>query len=113
MLPENSGSGPVGVDFQSRPKSKNPATTHAIMAMRGKAIKYSQSLFMRDRSCNAMALHFATNNFVRPHGTLTKEADGRKTTPAMRAGLTDHHWTMDELLGKIAGYEVEGPVIPD
>jgi len=62
----------------------------------------------------AMAMHFATYNFVRPHGTLTKEAPERqKTTPAMKAGLTDHAWTMDELLEKIAGYETEGPVIPE
>jgi hypothetical protein len=46
----------------------------------------------------AMALHFATYNFVTPHGTLTKKAEGKKTTPAMEAGLTDHAWTMLELL---------------
>ena len=46
----------------------------------------------------AMALHFATYNFCAPHGTLTKKADGVKTTPAMAAGLTDHVWTLEELL---------------
>jgi transposase-like protein/IS1 family transposase len=46
----------------------------------------------------ALALHFATYNFVTPHGTLTKEAEGRKTTPAMAAGLTDRPWTLAELL---------------
>jgi IS1 family transposase len=46
----------------------------------------------------AMALHFATYNFITPHGTLTKQAEGRKTTPAMRSGLTDHPWTLIELL---------------
>ena len=46
----------------------------------------------------ALALHFATYNFVRPHGTLTKNAEGKKTTPAMEAGLTDHPWTLIELL---------------
>ncbi len=46
----------------------------------------------------AMALHFAAYNFVRPHGTLTKAAEGTKTTPAMAAGLTDHPWTLRELL---------------
>jgi hypothetical protein len=46
----------------------------------------------------ALALHFATYNFVTPHGTLTKAADGVKTTPAMAAGLTDHPWTLAELL---------------
>lgn len=47
----------------------------------------------------ALALHFATYNFVTPHGTLTKHAEGRaRTTPAMKAGLTDHPWTLLELL---------------
>jgi transposase-like protein/IS1 family transposase len=46
----------------------------------------------------ALALYFATANFVTPHGTLTKENDGVKTTPAMAAGLTDHVWTLEELL---------------
>jgi transposase-like protein/IS1 family transposase len=48
----------------------------------------------------ALALHFATINFVTPHGTLTKEADGVKTTPAMAAGLTDRPWTLRELLAE-------------
>jgi hypothetical protein len=50
----------------------------------------------------ALALYFATYNFITPHGTLTKvsgDAGERiKTTPAMAAGLTDHPWTMEELL---------------
>jgi IS1 family transposase len=46
----------------------------------------------------ALGLYFAVYNFVRPHGTLTKNAEGRKTTPAMAAGLTDHPWTLLELL---------------
>jgi len=46
----------------------------------------------------ALALHFATYNFVTPQGTLTKNAGGIKTTPAMRAGLTDHPWTLIEML---------------
>ena len=47
----------------------------------------------------ALGLYFAAYNFVRPHGTLTHDApDRRKTTPAMAAGLTDHPWTLLELL---------------
>jgi len=46
----------------------------------------------------ALGLYFAAYNFVRPHGTLTKNADGRKTTPAMQAGLTDYPWSLLELL---------------
>jgi hypothetical protein len=39
----------------------------------------------------ALALHFAWYNFVRVHKTL-------KVTPAMEAGLTNHVWTLEELV---------------
>ena len=40
----------------------------------------------------ALALHFAYYNFCRIHRTL-------KITPAMEAGLTDHVWSIQELIG--------------
>jgi hypothetical protein len=39
----------------------------------------------------AVALHFAYYNFCRVHKSL-------RVTPAMEAGLTDHVWTIGELL---------------
>lgn len=51
----------------------------------------------------SLALHFATYNFVTPHGTLTKNADGVKTTPAMATELSDHPWTLEELLREMTG----------
>ena len=39
----------------------------------------------------AVALHFAHYNFVRIHGSL-------RVTPAMEAGITNHIWTIEELL---------------
>jgi hypothetical protein len=39
----------------------------------------------------AIALHLAWYNFIRVHQTL-------KTTPAVKAGLTDHVWTWQEML---------------
>jgi len=39
----------------------------------------------------AIALHFAYYNFCRVHSSL-------RVTPAMEAGLTDHVWTLEELL---------------
>lgn len=39
----------------------------------------------------AIALYFAYYDFCRLHRTL-------KTTPAVAAGLTDHRWTLEELL---------------
>ncbi|MEE8177671.1 MAG: IS1 family transposase [Acidobacteriota bacterium] len=40
----------------------------------------------------AVALHFGWYNFCRPHMTL------EGCTPAMEAGLTDHVWSIEELL---------------
>ena len=40
---------------------------------------------------HAVALHFAHYNFCRVHMTLKK-------TPAQAAGLTDHRWSMEELV---------------
>jgi len=54
------------------------------------------------------SLYAAYYNFCRPHQTLTKnsnEGGGYRTptTPAMAAGLTDHAWTTEELIGKVLG----------
>jgi hypothetical protein len=40
----------------------------------------------------AIALHFMHYNFCRVHKTL-------KTTPAVAAGLADHVWSIEELVG--------------
>jgi hypothetical protein len=41
-----------------------------------------------------LALYFAWYNFVRVHQTL-------RVTPAMEAGVTDHIWTIEEMLSTI------------
>ena len=41
----------------------------------------------------AVSIHFAHYNFCKVHGSL----DGK--TPAMAAGVTDHVWSLDELIG--------------
>jgi IS1 family transposase len=46
----------------------------------------------------AVSLHFAYYNFCRVHQTL-------KTTPAVAAGVTDHVWALDELIGLLADAE--------
>lgn len=50
----------------------------------------------------AVALHFAHYNFVRVHSTL-------KTTPAVAAGVTDHVWTLHELIGLLEQIEDAQP----
>lgn len=42
---------------------------------------------------HAVSLHYMYYNFARSHATLTKDAGGRKTTPAMAAGVEDRVWT--------------------
>jgi IS1 family transposase len=46
----------------------------------------------------AVDIHFMFYNFVRPHMTLTKaHPQHYPTTPAMKAGVTDHVWTAEEV----------------
>lgn len=40
----------------------------------------------------AVALHFMWYNFGRVHQTL-------RVTPAMQAGVTDHVWSLEEIVG--------------
>jgi IS1 family transposase len=46
----------------------------------------------------AVSLHFMHYNFARVHETLTKRA-GRKTTPAMAAGVEAHPWSVTQIAG--------------
>ena len=43
---------------------------------------------------HALSLYFMFYNFVRIHKTLS-------VTPAMAAGLTDHLWTMEDIVALI------------
>jgi hypothetical protein len=47
---------------------------------------------------HAFAMHMMFYNFCRSHMTLTKAGGGIKTTPAMASGVTDHVWTVEEVL---------------
>jgi IS1 family transposase len=47
----------------------------------------------------ALALYFMHYNFVRPHKTLTNPYP---KTPAMAAGLTNHIWTIEEIVQLIS-----------
>lgn len=42
---------------------------------------------------HAVSLHYMNYNYARPHQTLTQENGGRKTTPAMAAGIENRVWT--------------------
>jgi IS1 family transposase len=47
---------------------------------------------------HAVALFMFHYNWCRPHTTLTKANGGIHKTPAMAAGLTDHVWTLAEVV---------------
>lgn len=56
----------------------------------------------------AFSLYAMYYNFCRAHQTLTNGSgkNGKNkvaTTPAMAAGLTDHPWTVDEMIEKVLG----------
>lgn len=55
--------------------------------------------FSKKLECHiaAVALYVAHYNFCRPHETLTPDAK-HQTTPAMALGLTDHVWSIGELI---------------
>ncbi len=44
---------------------------------------------------HAISLHFMYYNFARPHKSLSKPY---LTTPAMAAGITDHVWTVEDII---------------
>ncbi|MCC6774560.1 MAG: IS1 family transposase [Gemmatimonadaceae bacterium] len=46
----------------------------------------------------AVGLYFMFYNFCLPHQMLTQAAGGRKTTPAMAAGVADRVWTVEEFV---------------
>src|SRR5688500_15734053 len=56
-----------------------------------------------ENHAHAVSLYFMYYNYCRPHQTLTKAANGIRTTPAMAAGVTDHVWTVEEILAKMDG----------
>ena len=49
------------------------------------------SLFKRENHCHMVAIYYAYYNFCRVHQTL-------RVTPAMETGLSDHVWTLEELV---------------
>ena len=51
-----------------------------------------------ENHCHMVATYHAYYNFCRVHQTL-------RVTPAMEAGLADHVWTVEELVGLLASKE--------
>jgi IS1 family transposase len=51
-----------------------------------------------ENHCYSFALSMMHYNFCRSHQTLTRNAKGIHMTPAMAAGLTDHVWSLAEVV---------------
>lgn len=59
-----------------------------------------------DNHAHAVALAMVHYNYCRPHMTLTKANGGVHTTPAMVAGLTDHVWSLAEVVALMTPAEM-------
>lgn len=55
-----------------------------------------------ENHAHSVALHFMYYNFCRSHQTLTKNAKGIHTTPAMAAAVTDHVWKVAEIIALLS-----------
>ena len=76
----------------SRVERMNLSARHFTRRLTRSTLGYSKTL--RNHS-HAIALFICHYNFCRPHSSLR---NGIPRTPAMAAGLTDHVWTIEELI---------------
>jgi IS1 family transposase len=79
----------------------NLTQRHIVGRTRRLCLAFSKTL---RGHCAAIALGVFVYNFVREHATL-----GTHTTPAMAAGLTDHPWTIAEVVEAALAVDVEAP----
>lgn len=62
-----------------------------------------------ENHAHAVSLYFMFYNFCRTHATLTKKHPKHyPTTPAMAAGITDHVWSIEEILSLMNPLKVLG-----
>ncbi len=89
--------------IQGKPDSKHISTSY--MERHNLTMRMSMRRFTRltntfskklENHMYALALYFVHYDFARPHKSL---ANPYHRTPAMAAGLTNHIWTIEELLG--------------
>jgi IS1 family transposase len=102
----------TGIDVRVRSGDPDPAEISTSYVERSNLqMRMSMRRFTRltnahskkleNHAC-AVALHVAYYNFVRVHSTL-------KTTPAVAAGVADHVWTLQELIGLLGAIEDARP----
>jgi len=97
--------GAIKVPIMGRPNSDLISTSYVersnlTMRMQMRRFTRLTNGFSKkaENHAHAVSLHFMFYNYCRPHTTLNKDRKGIKTTPAMASGLTDHVWTVEEIL---------------
>lgn len=73
----------------------NGTIRHVNSRCNRKTFRFSKC---KENHARQLKLSLAYYHLCRPHKTLTKRNNGEPTTPFMAAGLTNHVWTMGELL---------------
>lgn len=96
------------VEVMGKPKRSKISTsyierTNLSVRMNNRRFTRSTNAFSKkaENHAHSVALHFMAQNFLRAHGTLTTKANGYKTSPAMAAGITNHVWTVEEILDRM------------
>ena len=102
----------TGIERRVRSGNPDPATISTSYVERANlTMRMSMRRFTRLTNAHskklenlicAVALHFTHYNFVRQHSTL-------KTTPAVAAGIADHPWTLQDLIGLLESVEDAKP----
>jgi IS1 family transposase len=97
--------GAIKTPIMGRPKDEHISTSfvergNLSLRMQNRRFTRLTNGFSKkvENHAHAVALYFMFYNFCRQHMTLTKAAKGVHTTPAMAAGLTDHVWTVEDLV---------------
>jgi hypothetical protein len=97
--------GAVKTSIMGRPKDEHISTSfvergNLLLRMQQRRFTRLTNGFSKkvENHAHAVALYFMFYNFCRQHISLTRAAKGVHTTPAMAAGLTDHVWTVEDLV---------------
>lgn len=90
----------IGDPIKSQISTSHVERSNLTIRMQNRRMTRLTNAFSKsvEHHAHAMALTFMHYNFARPHQTLTKKA-GDKTTPAMAAGVSDHVWSIEEIVG--------------
>ena len=90
----------VGDPIESQISTSHVERSNLTLRMQNRRMTRLTNAFSKsiEHHAHALALSFMFYNFARPHQTLTK-GNGYKTTPAMAAGVADHVWMVEEIVG--------------